>query len=85
MYQKGEHMSQSELDELAGRLAWDILNNETYLPVDRNGKGNRENIHDAIIIAMYRGDLGPLTTPVVNTACDIVDEVLYQLRTRTKD
>jgi hypothetical protein len=63
-------------NELAGRLAFDILQNGTYKPVDRYGKANRANIEDSIIIAMYSGDLMPLSDKIVNIAMDLVDDVL---------
>lgn len=78
-------MSEYDIQEIAGRLAWDILTNETYRPVDRSGKACRENIHDAIVIAMYKGELQPLTEEIIDAALETVDEVLLQMRIQTKE
>lgn len=67
-------------EDLAGFLAFDILNNESYLPLDEYGFANRDNIEDAIIIAMYSGELGPLDQETVELAIDIVNDAIQQER-----
>lgn len=59
----------------AGALALDILQNQLHLPLD-NGKINEEKINDHIVIAMYSGDLGPITQSIIDLAMSSVQEMV---------
>ena len=59
----------------AGALALDILQNGLHLPLD-NGKINEDKINDHIVIAMYSGDLGPITQGVIDLAMSSVQEMV---------
>lgn len=59
----------------AGALALDILQNQLHLPLN-NGKINEDKINDHIVIAMYSGDLGPITQSVIDLAISSVQDMV---------
>lgn len=59
----------------AGALALDILQSQLHLPLN-NGKINEDKINDHIIIAMYCGDLGPITQKVIDLAISSVQDMV---------
>jgi hypothetical protein len=61
--------------KIAGQLAFDILRNEFHLPIN-NGKVNRENIEEKIVIGIYSGDLLNLTQEIVDLAIETVEDAI---------
>lgn len=61
--------------KIAGQLAFDILRNEFHLPIN-NGKVNRENIEEQIIIGIYSGQLLNLTQEIVDLAIETVEDTI---------
>lgn len=59
----------------AGALALDIMQNQLHLPLE-NGKINEDKINDHIVIAMYSGDLGPITQKVIDLALSTVQDMV---------
>lgn len=63
--------------ELAGNLAFDILRNRFHMPLV-DGKANRDKIEEEITIALYSGELKPLTQEIVDLAISTVDDMIEQ-------
>jgi hypothetical protein len=65
----------------AGELCFDILRNEFHLPLI-DGKANRDNIEDAIVVGVLRGELGYIDKETVDLTIELVDDLLalYNLR-----
>lgn len=61
--------------KIAGQLAFDILRNEFHLPIN-NGKVNRENIEEQIVIGIYSGQLLNLTQEIVDLAIETVEDTI---------
>lgn len=59
----------------AGALALDIMQNQLHIPLE-NGKINENKINDHIVIAMYSGDLGPITQNVIDLALTTVQDMV---------
>jgi hypothetical protein len=63
--------------EKHGRMVFHILANEYHKPfVD--GKCNRENIEEQIIIGAYKGEIPPINNDDVEMICDLVDELIEE-------
>ena len=56
-------------------MAMDILLHKWYLPL-KNGKANRENIEDKIVIGIYNKDLEPMLQEEADLVIDLVDELV---------
>ena len=70
--------------QIAGQLAFDILRNEFHLPIV-DGKVNRENIEDQIIIGMYSGQLTNVTQEIVNLAIETVEDLIKVYQKKVVD
>ena len=63
--------------ETHGRMVFHILAKEYHKPfVD--GKCNRENIEEQIIIGAYKGEIPPINNDDVEMICDLVDELIEE-------
>lgn len=61
--------------KIAGQLAFDILRNEFHLPLV-DGKANRENIEDQIVIGIYSGQLTSITQEIVDLAIETIEDLI---------
>ena len=59
----------------AGELCMGILESDFHRPLV-NGKANRDNIEDAIIIGMMEKKLGYVSQETVDVAIDLVNDLL---------
>ena len=59
-----------------GLLALDVLENDLHTPIV-GGKCNRDRIHDAIAMAIYTKELGPMVQEDVDLICDLLDDLIY--------
>ena len=60
-----------------GMMAFDVLVNDFHRPIV-NGRCNRENIADKIVIGILSGKLGPMTEQDVEFICDCVDDLIAE-------
>jgi hypothetical protein len=58
-------------------MAMDILLNKWHLPL-KNGKVNRENIEDRMVIGIYNKDLEPMLQEEADLIIDLVDELVAE-------
>ena len=58
-------------------MAMDILLHKWHLPL-KNGKANRENIEDKIVIGIYNKDLEPMLQEEADLIIDLVDELVAE-------
>jgi hypothetical protein len=64
--------------QTAGKLAFDILNNEFHLPLVDN-KANRDNIEEQITIGILSGELKSFVTQdIVDLAIDTINDLLVE-------
>ncbi len=71
----------SEVGKKAGRLAFDIMRAGYHLPLV-DGKPNYEKIEDEITIAMYAGQLGPVSQKVFDLAVWTIEETVKEARAK---
>jgi hypothetical protein len=62
------------VSQRAGQLAFDILHNEFHLPIV-DGKVNRENIENQIILGIYSGQLVGITQECVDLAIETIEDI----------
>jgi hypothetical protein len=62
-------------------LAFDILKNDFHKPLI-DGKANIDAIEDAITVAIYAGDLGPVSQEEVLMAIDLVNDMIKLYKTK---
>ena len=62
-------------------LAFDILKNDFHKPLI-DGKANIDAIEDAITVAIYAGDLGPISQGEVLMAIDLVNDMIKLYKTK---
>jgi hypothetical protein len=58
-----------------GIVAFDVLRNDFHRPIV-DGKCNRENIEDAIIDGIYKGELDPMNKTDVEFVCNLIDDMI---------
>lgn len=63
-------------------MAMDILFHKWHLPL-KNGKANRENIEEQIVIGIYNKDLEPILQEEVDLVIDLVDELVADYGEKT--
>jgi len=61
--------------EQQGQMVFHILENDYHRPFIE-GKCNRENIMEEIVIGVYKKEIPPITQMDVDFICDMVDSLL---------
>lgn len=66
-------MSLSNAD--LGQMVFHILQQDYHRPFI-NGKCNRDNIEDQIVIGMYKKEIPPISEEEVDIICELVDDLI---------
>lgn len=64
---------------ISSELAIDVLQNGFHLPIV-DGKVNRDNIEDQIIIGMYKKELPPVTDKQLNMTVENVQMLVEEFK-----